>query len=107
MLESQIESKVVQWAKKNGFLSLKLNGRGQVGWPDRMFIKNGRVCFIEFKQPGAQLRPMQIMRIRELAQKGNIGDIHIVNNVKGGIATLSYFDRRTKANKSFIARMLS
>lgn len=87
MLERDIENKVVRWSKQNGWLSLKLNVRGQVGWPDRLFIKDGRFLFIEFKAPGGKLRPTQVYCIRELALKGNV-PVTVVDQVKHGIALL-------------------
>jgi len=45
---------------------LKLNTWGNNGWPDRMFLYNGNVLFIEFKKPGATAEPLQAHRHAQL-----------------------------------------
>ena len=52
MRESTIEKAVCAYAKSQGCLVMKLAGPNQKGQPDRMFIRNGKVLFIEFKAPG-------------------------------------------------------
>ena len=57
--ESSIEQQVVDWAAANDYLVVKMNIQGRKGWPDRLFIYNGHVVFIEFKKPGEVLEPIQ------------------------------------------------
>ena len=71
MKESNIEGKVVRYANSRGVLSLKLNVVGNRGWPDRLFIFNNRVMFIEFKTPTGRLSEMQ-KHIHRLLEKQNI-----------------------------------
>lgn len=52
MLESAIEGPVCHVAELAGWFVRKLQYPGRRGAPDRMFIKGGRVVFIEFKRPG-------------------------------------------------------
>jgi len=59
MKESTIERAVCNYAKSKGCLVLKLAGPNQKGQPDRMFIKDGKMLFIEFKAPGKDLSPLQ------------------------------------------------
>lgn len=61
--EAALSAAVAKWAKGRGYLETKLDaGRG---WPDRLFIlPNGRVAFIEFKNPtlsgkAIEPRPLQ------------------------------------------------
>jgi predicted methyltransferase MtxX (methanogen marker protein 4) len=50
----------VDYAKKHaGMLIRKMNGLGVMGWPDRMFMYNGNVMFIEFKRPGGKVTEVQ------------------------------------------------
>jgi Holliday junction resolvase-like predicted endonuclease len=63
MLESRIESQVVVWAQARGWVTLKLNVRGRRGWPDRIFIRKGKVIFIEFKAPGGRPTKLQLHMI--------------------------------------------
>jgi len=63
VLESTIEKKVVAAAyKKWGIRSIKLNGPGARGWPDRLFLIPGnpsRPLFIEFKSPTGRVSVIQ------------------------------------------------
>lgn len=70
MLERQIESVVVKWARALGWRVKKMNGVGDRGWPDRLFVGPGFTAFIEFKKPGARLTPLQEVTIEELAELG-------------------------------------
>ena len=65
--EVDIEHMVCVWATDNGWLAPKLQWLAQTGWPDRTFIKDGKVIFIEFKKPGGVVSKKQhhwIGRIR-------------------------------------------
>jgi hypothetical protein len=70
MLESSIERKTCAWARERGVLMLKLNTPGRRGWPDRMFIFDGLVAFIEFKRPGEKPVPIQEYVMELLRQQG-------------------------------------
>lgn len=66
MRESTIEAAVCAYAKSKGCLTLKLSGQNQKGQPDRMFLHNGRVLFIEFKAPGKLPTALQLRWIERL-----------------------------------------
>lgn len=51
-LEKWVELQVCEYAERKGCEVLKLNVKGRVGWPDRLFIYQGKVLFIEFKRIG-------------------------------------------------------
>ena len=87
LLEKDIEKKVCDWAKKNGILPIKFTPMGEAGWPDRIFIRNGKAVFIEFKAPGKHTRPLQDARIRALQlQKMSVG---VYDNVDHAIEFLA------------------
>jgi len=86
MLESYVENKVCEWAKKNGWLVRKLQWIGREGAPDRLFLKNGCFLLIEFKQPGKKPRPSQRAEIKRLRQYG--AKVAVVDNVEAGISFL-------------------
>jgi len=70
MLEKDIEQTVVDWAKTNGFLALKVTFT-ENGYPDRLFISPfGHTIFIEFKRPGEVPRALQSARIADLVRRG-------------------------------------
>ena len=54
-----------------GIGSLKVNVRGNTGWPDRIFwVPGGKPLIIEFKTPDGVLSPKQIYHIERLKKDG-------------------------------------
>ena len=83
-LELSVETSAVAMARAAGWwASPKLQFAGQRGAPDRMFIKAGRVVFIEFKRPSGGKKAVAQKRLaREMTQAGaevffcnTIGDV--------------------------------
>ena len=70
MRESTIEKAVCAYAKTKGCITLKLSGMNQRGQPDRMFIRSGRVLFMEFKAPGKRPTLLQLRWLINLADHG-------------------------------------
>lgn len=68
-LEKAIEGRVRAYARGRGWKSLKVKFV-DAGYPDRMFILPGRICFIEFKRPGHEPEPLQNHRLLELLAYG-------------------------------------
>lgn len=73
MLERDIEKAVCEYAKKNGVLSFKIPASqygNSAGWPDRVFLYQGRTLFVEFKAPGKTMTPLQEVQARKLQKVG-------------------------------------
>ena len=70
MLEKQVEAKVFAWAKKNGVKTYKLGGQHNRGKPDRIFMANGDVLFLELKAPGKKPTKLQKQEIDDLRDHG-------------------------------------
>ena len=70
MRESTIERAVCAYAKAKGCLCMKLAGPNQKGQPDRMFIRDGKVLFIEFKAPGKRPTALQLRWLTDLHEQG-------------------------------------
>ncbi len=80
MLEKEIETTVVTYAKSKGFLAYKFNSPANRSVPDRMFISpNGMIGFVEFKQKGKKLTKLQYHTCRELNDR-NV-DVRRVDDV--------------------------
>jgi len=58
--EKSIEQAAVRYAKRLGFFTAKVAFTGHRGAHDRIFIKNRRVFFIEFKKLGEPASSAQI-----------------------------------------------
>lgn len=70
MLESIVERRVCEYAKSKGWLVFKFTSPGHIGVPDRMFIRDGKVFFIEFKQKGKKPTLLQQRCMDKIAAEG-------------------------------------
>ena len=70
MRESTIEKAVVDYAKANGCLTIKNATPGHRGVPDRMFIRSGKVLFVEFKALGKLPTKIQYKWLSDLWAHG-------------------------------------
>ena len=67
MKEKSIERKLVEEVKKMGGLCPKFVSPGWDGVPDRMILMpGGRIAFVELKAPGKKMRPIQLVRKRQM-----------------------------------------
>lgn len=70
MTESQVEQRWSKKAADRGWLPIKIIQANMNGLPDRMYLKDGKVFFIEFKAKNGKLRDLQKYRIEQLRGKG-------------------------------------
>lgn len=68
--EKDIEKRVTAWAKRNGVLTIKLEGQHNRGKPDRIFMANGEVLFLELKAPGKKPTELQASWIDKIKAQG-------------------------------------
>lgn len=61
MVEKAVEMPVVVRAEKAGWFCRKVQWVNRVGAPDRLFIKDGRTVWIEFKDRGEMPRLSQVL----------------------------------------------
>ncbi len=87
MLESRIEEKVQEFAEARGWLVRKLKWIGRRGAPDRLYLRNGRVVFPEFKQKGKPPNPQQAREHERLRNHG--AEVVVIDNIEAGVA---YFE---------------
>lgn len=79
MIEKAVELPVVHRAEKAGWFVRKLAWPGRNGAPDRVFIKDGRVVWIEFKRPGKKPRLSQELEHDRMKAAG--AEIYWCDNV--------------------------
>ena len=82
LLEKQIEEKVCTYAKEKGFLVYKFTSPARAAVPDRMFVRDGRVFFVEFKRGGQKPTPPQEREHKRLRDAGV--EVWVVDNVEFG-----------------------
>jgi len=51
--EKELEAACTRYARERGWLSIKLENTGHTGIPDRLYLKDGKAIFVEFKTPGS------------------------------------------------------
>ena len=86
MLESVIEGRLRQEAKKRGGMALKFVSPGMNGVPDRIVLMpGGKMAFVELKAPGKAPRVLQEKRIRQLRRLGFL--VYVLDSTEriGGI----------------------
>lgn len=66
---SVIERRASEDARKEGWLTFKMDTRSNIGAPDRMYLKKGICFFVEFKGKEEPVKPMQkYYRLRILGE---------------------------------------
>ena len=70
MKESALEAKVVRWCREQGILTYKFSSPARRGVPDRIFIRNGTVIFLELKAPGNKPTALQEHELAILNRAG-------------------------------------
>ncbi len=77
-LESSVETGACQRILDElGVESLKLNVRGKIGFPDRLFwLPGGRPLLIEFKRVGEEPRKIQTHIHKKLKKLGYMIEVH-------------------------------
>ena len=73
-LEKKLEKRCTDVAKAHGWWSRKFSSPSNRGVPDRVFLKDGRVVWVEFKAPGNRPTKLQGHEIDLITKHGGIAD---------------------------------
>lgn len=79
-LETDIEKPAKQFAKKRGWMAVKLMRCDINSMPDDLFMRRGIAMFIEFKKPGEKPNTQQLKRHRDIRSKGIA--VHVCDNLE-------------------------
>lgn len=82
--ESYVEKKVCEHAKRRDWLVYKFQSPAQRGVPDRIFLKEGRVVFIEFKAYGKRPTKQQLYNHDQIRAAGF--EVYVIDNIEDGKA---------------------
>lgn len=94
MLEKNIETNIITYAKKQGLFQLKFTSPSRIGMPDRMFIsKDGEVFFIEFKTKGKKPTKLQGYTINKLRSYKVY--CYVVDNIEYGRQIIDNYVKTT------------
>jgi hypothetical protein len=92
VLEARIEDTVVARAVRAGWFVRKVAWLGRKDAPDRVFAKDGRTVWIEFKAPGEVPRLSQAHEHRLMKDAGM--EVHVVSSIEQGLSVLGLFAGR-------------
>lgn len=70
MLESEIQSRILQYLKKQGIFHFKTQSTNISGIPDIVCIYSGVPLFLEVKQPKGKLSKLQEYQMDKIRQAG-------------------------------------
>ena len=82
MRESLIEKKVSDYATAQGWLVYKFCSPGLRAVPDKIYMKAGKVFFIEFKAPGKTPTKLQLKTHERIEAQGI--SVFIIDDIEKG-----------------------
>ena len=93
MREALLEARCCRRARAEGWLCFKFSSPGQRGVPDRIFVRGGRVVFVELKAPGRPTTRLQDRRIADLRREG--AEVHVLDSFPSLAAVLGLREELT------------
>jgi hypothetical protein len=84
MRESVIEKKVGDYATSKGWLVYKFSSPNTRAVPDKIFMRDGVVFFIEFKAPNKLPTKLQYANHKRITEHGV--SVFVIDNIEKGIA---------------------
>ena len=89
MRESVIEKKVSDYATSKGWLVYKFSSPNTRAVPDKIFMRNGVVFFIEFKAPNKLPTKLQYANHKRITAHGV--SVFVIDNIEKGIALVDSY----------------
>ena len=88
--EKEVRDACIKWAKSKGWLHIRLHfGKGAArGWPDDVFIRDGRHVWVEFKRPGA--KPTKLQELRHVALYNAGAEVYVVDSLSDFLWAMPY-----------------
>jgi Holliday junction resolvase len=69
-MASSFQKKIITKLKSKGWTAVSVVKFSANGYPDILAMKNGKILWIESKEPDDDLSPLQKVRIKELRDNG-------------------------------------
>lgn len=86
-LESFVEARIIRDAQKRGWWQVKIMKTSKKGVMDRVFIRRGRVVWMELKRFGKEPNRQQELRAEEMRAHG--AEVHWVDNYDDAMRILA------------------
>lgn len=80
LIESDIQGDAYDFAISRGWFAEKIEKARRKGFPDYIYIRRGRVIFIEFKKPGEEPNAQQLKRHKEMRDHG--AEVFVVDTLE-------------------------
>lgn len=92
--EKQVRDACLRLAEKRGVLHKRMHfGRGAAaGWPDDLFLDNGRSLWVEFKGTGKQATPLQQEVHKQMRGRGAM--VYVIDNLDDFAVALANLSSR-------------
>lgn len=87
--EKKLEKRCTDVSKANGWYTTKLSSPSHRGVPDRIFIREGNVVFVEFKAPGNHPTKLQAHTIDQMQDHGAL--VYVVDTIEKFKALLEIY----------------
>lgn len=87
--EKKLEKRCTDLSRVHGWWTRKFSSPSNRGVPDRIFLKEGRVVWIEFKVPGNEPTPLQAHEIQLILDHG--GEAYWITTVENFKARLRIY----------------
>lgn len=84
-----MEAALIRYARGRGILTRKFSSPARRGVPDRIFLRDGVVLFLEVKRPGEKPTPLQEHELAEIRRHG--GHAEWCDSVASGIIFLDHY----------------
>ena len=65
-----VEKPAIEFAQRRGWWHTKVGALTRNAQPDDLFVRAGKYLWIEFKAPGSEPTPQQLLRHDEMRKKG-------------------------------------
>lgn len=93
VLERDIERRVTRYAESRGVLAYKWVSPQNAGVCDHIYLYQGSVWFVEFKQLGEKPTPLQALQHQRLVRQG--ASVYLVDSVVLGKEVVDYETKKT------------
>lgn len=78
-LEKDVEKPCCDWATRNGWLTYKFQSANNRGVPDRIFIRDGKTVYVEFKRPNLQPSKLQEAVHKKMREHG--ATVYVIDDI--------------------------
>lgn len=103
LLEKDIQSACVAWARKRGWWARKFSSPANRSVPDYIYGKDGCTIFVEFKAPGKKATEAQLEEHKAMAEVGLM--VHVIDDIERFKSLFGEWEKQI-AGSMYVNKML-